>query len=321
MRTRSALAVLVALAAGLVPLVVAAAGQEGRPAAAPAAAPDDDARRAAIERLLASLAAEGVHLDLAAGHVAVGAQVLMRDQLIEHVLVGPGGASHEALFSTEVTPSLLNAAVLALGTTPGRNATWHLRETPASEKPAGGTPATETPATESPAVEQDRPGDGRGDDRPEYRIEPPSGDGLYLHAGWREGDEVYFFRVEDLIANLETGRSMPRHRLVFLGSRLAVIPGMPPELSGAAPGEPPREVFVADFERNLVNLIYFADGNTLFTCVHGDTNRQDIWAANIWNLPEMQEPVLLVFSRTPLEACPASLRGRLPEARRPDAPR
>jgi hypothetical protein len=313
MRTRLAIAVTAVLAAGAVPFVVAATVQDGRPAPAPGAAPDDDTRRAAIDRLLASLAAEGVHLDLAAGHVAVGAQVLMRDQLIEHVLVGPGGASHEALFSTEVTPSLLNAAVLALGTAPGRNASWHLREAPPAETPP--------PAGEAPPAEQDRPGDGRGDDRPEYRIEPPSGDGLYLHAGWREGDEVYFFRVEDLIANLETGRSMPRHRLVYLGSRLAVIPGMPPELSGAEPGEPPREVFVADFERNLVNLIYFADGNTLFTCVHGDTNRQDIWAANIWNLPEMQEPVLLVFSRTPLEACPPSLRARLPEAKRPDAPR
>lgn len=295
----------------------------GAPAAAPAAAPAKQDRAGALERLLASLAAEGVHLDLSEGHVSIGASVLMRDQLIEHVLCGPGGATHEGLFLTEVTPSLLNAAVLALGTTPGQNAQWKLIEDAPKSEPAPGTDAppsdepADEPGDETPAAD-DTPGDGRGPDRPEYKVTPPSGDGLYLHATWREGEEIYFFRIEDLIANLETGRSMPRHKLVYLGSRMAVIPGLPPELSGAAPGEEPREVFVADFDRNLVNLIYFANGNTLFTCVHGTENRQDVWAANIYNLPEMNQPVLLVFSKTPLATCPDSLRDRLPEAKRPE---
>jgi hypothetical protein len=307
------------------------ASAEQEPAAAPAAEPAKQDRAGALERLLASLAAEGVHLDLSEGHVSIGASVLMRDQLIEHVLCGPGGATHEGLFLTEVTPSLLNAAVLALGTTPGQNATWKLIEDAPKSEPAPGTDAppsdeqgdepggepSDDPSDETPPAD-DTPGDGRGPDRPEYKVTPPSGDGLYMHATWREGDEVYFFRIEDLIANLETGRSMPRHKLVYLGSRMAVIPGLPPELSGAAPGEEPREVFVADFDRNLVNLIYFANGNTLFTCVHGTENRQDVWAANIYNLPEMNQPVLLVFSKTPLATCPDSLRARLPEAKRPE---
>jgi len=333
MRTRYALfslalgsvaaAFAVAHAAGSGNASGAAAAFEQEPAAAPAAKPAPQDRAAAIERLLASLAAEGVHLDLSEGHVSIGATVLMRDQLIEHVLCGPGGATHEGLFLTEVTPSLLNAGVLALGVTPGANAQWKLIEDAPKSEPAPGTDAppsddpTDEPSEETPALDE-TPGDGRGPERPEYRVTPPSGDGLYMHATWREGDEIYFFRVEDLIANLETGRSMPRHKLVYLGSRIAKIPGLPPELSGAAPGEEAREVFIADFDRNLVNLIYFSNGNTLFTCVHGTENRQDVWAANIYNLPEMNQPVLLVFSKTPLATCPDSLRDRLPEAKRPE---
>ena len=323
----AAFAVAHAAGVGAAGGVAAAAAFEQEPAAAPTSKPAPQDRAGALERLLASLAAEGVHLDLTEGHVSIGATVLMRDQLIEHVLCGPGGATHEGLFLTEVTPSLLNAGVLALGVTPGANATWKLIEDAPKSEPAPGTdaPPSDEPADESgdesgeetPAPDE-TPGDGRGPDRPEYRVTPPSGDGLYMHATWREGEEIYFFRVEDLIANLETGRSMPRHKLVYLGSRIAKIPGLPPELTGAAPGEEARDVFIADFDRNLVNLIYFSNGNTLFTCVHGTENRQDVWAANIYNLPESQQPVLLVFSKTPLATCPDSLRARLPEAKRPE---
>ncbi|MEZ5979010.1 MAG: YdjY domain-containing protein [Planctomycetota bacterium] len=259
--------------------------QEG--GAPPAAGQEEPAPAAgALQRLLTSLADEGIDLDLERGIASFEAQVLVRDQLLEYLLVGPYGATHESLFVTEVTPSLLNAAMLALGASPGRNATW---------------------------VEEELPEGAPEDARPDYRIVPPSGDGFYLHAAWREGEETYFFRVEDLVANLDTGRSMERGALVYLGSKMAKMP-VPKEQGGT--GGEPQDVFVADVEQNLASLIYFSEGNQLLTCVHGDTNRQDIYAANIWNVPERGQIVRIVLARKPLATVPDSLAGELPTVTR-----
>ena len=142
--------------------------------------------------------------------------MLVRDELLEYLLVGPRGQGHESLFTTDSGPSHLNAGLLALGVEPGSNARWDV-----------------TP------------------EEPELRL--PAGDGFYVYAAWRERDETYLFRVDDLLSNLRTGRSMPRHRWVFLGSRFS------------RPREDQPEVFVADHEGNLINIAFFFQGNTLLT--------------------------------------------------------
>ena len=222
----------------------------------------------AAEALRAELERAGIRLDLPGGVVAIPATVDVRGDLLEYLLVGPRGAAHESLLITEIRPSLLNVALLALGATPGRNARWSLE------------------------------GTGEGSER----ILPPEGDGFFLHVAWREEREVYFFRVEDLIVNLASGRSMRRDRWVYLGSRMVE----PAPAEGAA--------FVADLEENLINLTFFYQGNTLLTAALPECVDQSIWIANSWLLPPRESSVLLLLSRAPLDRVPEAWAGSLPAA-------
>ena len=232
-----------------------------------------DAPQDAQAALLQALEKEGIVLDLEERLLSIPATVLIKNELLEYMLVGPNGAMHESLFLTQVRPSLLNAALLLLGVEPGRNAHW--------EERAGV--------------------DEHG--RPNKQIYPPEGDGFYLYVAWREAGETYFFRAEDLVRNLESGRSLRRHRWVYLGSRfLALKKGQP-------------ESFLADVEGNLINLSFFFQGNTLLTSAIPECFEQTIWAANEWLLPERGQPVRLFLAREPLEHLTPAMLPTLPEAR------
>lgn len=208
----------------------------------------------------------GIRADPSRGLLSIPAQVVVRTELLEYLLVGPRGAAHETLFATGEDPELFHAALLLLGATPGSNATW-------------------TPVEPPPTLEERRAGQRA------YDVAPPEGEGFHLYAAWRDDGETYFFRVEDLVANLQTGRSMRRHGWVFLGSKF---------IDGGG-GE---EVFAASAEGNLINISYFQEGHTLFTCALPECVEQSIWVANAWLVPPRDEPVLLLVSREPLEAFP-----------------
>jgi hypothetical protein len=226
--------------------------------------------------LVRSLAEQGVHLAPRAGLAAIGATVEVVDDLLEYLVVGPAGARHETVFTADVRASVLNVALLTLGAEPGRNASWAPKQPP-------------------PTEEQLRAGTSP------YDITPPSGSGFYLYAGWRRGEEVFFFRIEDLVRNLATGQTMRRHRWVYLGSRM---------LSAGPDG---GEEFAADVYQNLVNIAWFSDGNTLLTGALEECLEQTIWMSNAWLLPARGERVLLVFSRERLERAPDELVARLPD--------
>ncbi|HEX6883890.1 MAG TPA: YdjY domain-containing protein [Planctomycetota bacterium] len=223
------------------------------------------------DELAATLRAEGLVLEREQGWLLVPVRVQIKHDLLEYLLVGPNGAAHESLFLTRVRPSLLNAGLLLLGVEPGRNAWLETLPPAASDAP------------------------------PERRIHAPEGDGFYLYAAWREAGETYFFRVEDLIRNFASGRSLRRHRWVYLGSRFAALK------PGAA------ESFLADVEGNLINLSFFFQGNTLLTAALEECAEQTIWAANEWLLPESGAPLALLFARAPLAALPEGLGAHLPE--------
>lgn len=231
--------------------------------------------------LQAALEKEGLRLDRERGLLALPVTVQIKHDLLEYLLVSPNGAAHESLFLTRARPSLLNAALLLLGVEPGRNAWLETRPLPEG---AGGEPV-----------------------RPERKVHPPEGDGFYLYAAWREAGETYFFRVEDLVRNFATGRSLRRHRWVYLGSRFVALK---PEAS---------ETFMADVSGNLVNLSFFFQGDTLLTAALEECYEQTIWAANEWLLPESGAPLALVFARAPLEALPAGWGALVPEVPFPSA--
>lgn len=226
-------------------------------------------------QLEASLLEQGVRLDSLRQVVSIPARVAVPDELLEYLLVGPAGASHESIFVTPVQAGVLNVALLSLGVEPGANASWSPKDPPPTE--------SEVRAGVSP-----------------YDVHLPTGDGFYLYAAWRAGDELYFFRVEDLIRNLLRGHSMERHPWVYLGSRMV------PDGAGG-------EDFAADIYQNLICISYFSEGYTLATGALADCVEQTIWMANAWLLPEPGKDVRILVSRTPLAGLPAGYFETLPD--------
>lgn len=259
-------------AAWIASSVLALLGASSR-AAEDAQVPSSDE---ALKQLVAALGEHGILLDPARGLCAIDVRVAIRDDLLEYVLVNPRGQSHESLFTSEVPPRALNTALLALGVQPGENVRIQERfPRPTPEELRDGATA--------------------------YTLEPPKGDGFYLYAGWREGDEVFWYRVEDLVRDLATGRSMQRHRFVYLGSKTA------PDRKN-----PGQELFAAEIEGNLVNLALFEQGFTLVTTALPACIQQANWLPNAWLMPERGSEVQLVFSREKLTQIPAGWIERLP---------
>ncbi len=221
------------------------------------------------------LAKSGITFDDEHGLCAISARVDVTNDLLEYLLVSRHGAMHESLFVSNVEAESLNAALLALGVSAGRNASW---------------------SPKSPAPSEDELRQGVSP----YVVQAPSGDGFYLYVAWREGEELFFHRVEDLVRDLSTHRSMKRHRWVYLGSRL-----IPSERGGGVR-------FAAAVEGNLINIAFFAAGNTMLTAGLESCIEQTIWLANPWMLPPFESPVLFIFARERLEALPSGLRELVP---------
>tara|TARA_R110002095_G_scaffold79274_3_gene68133 strand:+ start:758 stop:1636 length:879 start_codon:yes stop_codon:yes gene_type:complete len=219
--------------------------------------------------------AAGIEFDPDHSLVSIPAQVAITNDLLEYVLTAPHGASHESLFVTGIDPEVLNTALLALGVTPGTGTQWK-RKSPAPpvEDIKAGTPASE--------------------------IVPPSGDGFYLYAGWTEGEDTYLRRIEDLVRNLDRGRTLRRHKFVYTGSSLTLATENRPEQ------------FAASVTGNLINLSFFTAGATLLTGADPDCIKQTVWLANAWLMPPRGSDVRMIFSREPLEMIPAHVRSGLP---------
>ncbi len=239
----------------------------------------------ALQSLAEGFAKLGVYLDLDAEVCAIPASIRIRDDLLEYLATMPHGAAHEALFlvgekaanaeDAQVWAQALNTALLTLGVQPGKNAE-RVEKDPA------------------PTLEEQRAGASRWD------VRPPEGDGFYLYAAWKEGSELFLYRVEDLIRDLDSSRAMRRQRWVFLGSRMLERPG--------------GEVgFAAGVEGNLVNISFFPQGNTLITASLPECLNQTTWLPNAWLLPPEGSPVLLVFSRRRLSELPEGLMEKLPD--------
>ena len=255
----------------------APARQESKPLSAQARQESKPVPKDVARKLEESFEKKGIHLDIEHRLCAIPVRVDIRDDLLEYLLVNPRGAAHESLFVTDVVPSVLQTALLALGVEHGTNATWKERKPPptAEELRAGAAP---------------------------YTVDPPQGDGFYLYAAWREKGESYFYRVEDLLRDLETGRSMRRHRWVHLGSRWVRVHK-----------DAKDETFMADLEGNLVNIALFEQGNTLLTAALPECLKQTIWLTNAWLVPPRGAGVLLVFARDRIATLPPEIEAKLPE--------
>lgn len=248
------------------------------PAPTPQDAPAHVLTPAELE-LQARLAEQSIQLDVGRRYCAIPIEVAVRDDLLEYLLVGPAGASHESAFSTPVSPSVLNVALLALGVAPGKNADWRAKDPLPSE--------AELEAGVSP-----------------YEITLPAGDGLFIYVGWRRGDETYFYRVEDLMRNLATGQAMSRAPWIYLGSQQ--VPRTPK--SG-----PDDTVFAAEIYRNLINVAFFREGFTLLTGALPECVEQSIWMLNAWLIPDRGARLTMFLARSRLDGAAEDVRKLLAE--------
>jgi len=219
---------------------------------------------ATLREFTEELGRQGIRLDLERKTVAVEAAVQEPQMPVEYLLVGPRGAVHETVFTSEARPSLLSTALYLFGLEPGRNVQYRDKNPLPSE---------------AEMAEGALP----------YEVIPPSGPGVFLYVEWKEGEERRRYRAEDLILNQKTGRTAARVRWVFLGSRWL----------RPAPKDP--QVFAADLEENIVSVCFFASGNQLLTNPDLEGQEQHLFFSNHWLLPPKGTKVSLVFSAARLE--------------------
>lgn len=265
-----------------------------RPAVESPKAQDDEAEA----DLAKAFEAAGVIVDRDADLVAFPAAVEIRSEPLEYILVGPNGAVHESMFVTPIDPKVLSTAFLAVGAREGKNVEY------VAVEPA-------------PTLEEVRSGART------HEVILPDGDPIYLYAAWREpagaydeesesfpGETTHFHRIEDLVLDLRRGRTLRRHGMVWLGSRM---------LDPKEPGEPPR--FAASLTGNLMSVTFFSQGDALLTTALPECTSQVDWLPNQFFLPERGQEVLLFASLEELEVLPESLRAHLPFAEQTYEPR
>jgi hypothetical protein len=206
--------------------------------------PRPDPEREARARVVEELRKQGVALDLDQQTAIVRAVVNRPADPIEYLLIHPRGKGHEALFVTEVQPSVLNSALLMLGFQEGKNADLVEKQPLPSE--------AELEKGVSP-----------------YDIVHPTGNELWITVRWREADKPVEVCAGELIVDLTTEKPAVGESWIFLGGRMA-----PLYRNEAA-------VFVADYEGNLVSICYLRPNNHLATMRHERAlDDQNWWVAD-----------------------------------------
>jgi hypothetical protein len=221
-----------ALALGLAALLPG----QGEPKPTP---PEDAA--AARAALLKTFADAGITVDLERGSVTIDAVAARRTDLLEYVIGHRRGKLHESMFITDVQPSLLNAALLAVGMTPGKNADYREKDPlPTEEEVRNGV---------DPII-----------------VIPPAGTPIWMTVTFAdaEGAQVEL-PVEDLLMDIATEAPVEDVEWIYIGGRT-----VPPYR-----GEPP--VFIADLEGNLVSTCYLMPENHLVTIKHERGRSDQNW--------------------------------------------
>lgn len=218
----------------------------------------------------AELATQGIRMDREAGTLRIDGQICQHYEPLEYLLVKqPQGKDHEALLSmSDISPTVLNAAMLMMGAEKGENG--HI-----------------IPTDPAPTLEEVQGG------VPPYTFYPALGDGFYIYVSWsvEANGEVqhYRYRAEDLVLNVREESTYQRGKFVYLGSRFV------------RPHKDAKEFFSAEGEGNLVSLVNFSPAGHLLAGADPAADNQSIWYPNVFLLPEMGHPVEIWFTRDLLE--------------------
>ncbi|MCY2956534.1 MAG: YdjY domain-containing protein [Planctomycetota bacterium] len=210
------------------------------PPKAPQKITAQDTRQLALA-MQQQFAAEGIVVDAKAQTVTIKATMNQPPDPIEYLLIHKKGKRHEALFITGSKPSVLNAALLLLGLKPGKNASVREKNPP-------------------PTLEEIE----RGVDP--VIVTPPQGDELFLTVRWQDAaGKAVEYCIEDLLVDLQAQDVMQAGGWIFLGGRMAQLYKNEPE------------VFIADFEGNLISICYLSPDNHLATLRHERARDDQNW--------------------------------------------
>ena len=208
----------------------------------PVKAPDEAAVHKALEQLRAALEEEGIKVDLAKGTLTMPAVVNRPTNDLEFLLIHKQGKAHEALLVTDCKPSILNAGLLALGVKVGKNASFKKKDPMPSEEElrAGADP---------------------------YILVPPSGGQMFMTVSFAgEAGKKIEVPIEEILLDWTANQSVGGASWVFLGGRMAQMYRDEPE------------VYMADFEGNLISVCYKYPQNHLVTMVHERARDEMNWA-------------------------------------------
>jgi len=216
---------------------------------------------AVLKDVLAQFEKENVRLDAKAGTVTIPAVVNKPRDAIEYLLIHKKGKRHEAVFYTLSKPSVLNAALLMIGLEPGQNATYEEKDPP-------------------PTLEEIQKG------ADPLIVKAPKGRPFWMTVKWKdENGKVVEHCVEDMLLDLTTRRAVEDCEWIYMGGRMAQL----------YKGDP--EVYIADFEGNLVSVCYLAPDNHLGTMSHERARDDTNWLTT-GLLPEDGTEVEFVFHKT-----------------------
>lgn len=199
------------------------------------------AEQKVLEEVKKQFAAEGIVFDAKAQTVSVPAVVNHAQDPIEYLLIHRKGKRHEAIFVTKAKPSVLNAALLMLGLQPGKNASYVEKNPP-------------------PTLEEVQKG------ADPIVVTPPQGAPYWMTVRWKTPEgKLEEYCVEDLILDLGRQQPVANCTWVYLGGRMAKLYKNEPE------------VYIADFEGNLVSVCYLSPDNHLGTMVHDNARDDQNW--------------------------------------------
>jgi len=217
--------------------------------------------QAVLKEVLASFKKEGIKLDAKARTVTIPVVVNRMQDPIEYLLIHRKGKKHESVFITETKPSILNAALLMIGLEKGKNARYVEKDPPPTleEVQNGADPVIVTPPQGKPFFMTVR----------------------YKPEGKPDG-EVVELCVEDVLLDLTTQEPMGECAWIYLGGRMAQLYKNDPE------------VYIADFEGNLISVCYLTPDNHLGTMVHERARDDQNWWATT-KLPKEGTEMEFVF--------------------------
>ncbi|MCR9245658.1 MAG: YdjY domain-containing protein [bacterium] len=240
----------------LLPLLLAGLAACQDPAPAPKKKATDEPPAAAQDpkqlyaEMLAKFKEQGIELDLKQKSVSVPAIANYPRDPVEYLLIHQRGKRHEAMFITKAQPSILNGALLLVGLQRGKNASVRdIEPFPTREEVEAGAETTV--------------------------VTPPVGKPFWMTVNWLDEDgERVEHCVEDLLLDLTTQEPVQDASWVYLGGRMARIYKNDPE------------VYVADYEGNLVSICYLLPDNHLATMRHKDARDDQNW----WLSDDVPEP-------------------------------